>query len=104
LIPGVRDVAVAVAGAAEVGEKVEEEKEEEGEVEVEVEEEVYADSAAVAAGVAAAAVAFPCLHHRLAHLWSDGPPLAFGTLAAPRAPGGRNQARTPVLQRPPLPP
>jgi hypothetical protein len=104
LIPGVRDVAVAVAGAAEVGEKVEEEVvvEEEEEVEVE-EEEVYADSAAVAAGVAAAAVAFPCLH-RLAHLWSDGPPLAFGTLAAPRAPGGRNQARTPVLQRPPLPP
>jgi hypothetical protein len=85
LIPGVRDVAVAVAGAAEVGEKVVVEEEEEVEVE---EEEIYADSAAVAAGVAAAAVAFPCLHHRLAHLWSDGPPLAFGTLAAPRAPGG----------------
>ncbi len=99
---------MAVAGAAEVGEKVEgevaeEEEEEVEEVEVE-EEKAYADSAAVAAGVAAAAVTFPCLHHRLAHLWSDGPPLAFGTLAAPRAPGGRNQARTPVLQRPLLPP
>ena len=65
MIPGVRDVAVAVARAAEVGEKVGEEEVEEEEVEVE-EEEVYADSAAVAAGVAAAAVAFPCLHHRLA--------------------------------------
>ena len=30
----------------------------------------------LAAGVAAVAVSFPCLHHRLAHLWSDGPPLA----------------------------
>ena len=98
---------MAVAGAAEVGEKVEGEEEEEEEVEVEVEveeEEVCADSAAVAAGVAAAAVAFPCLHHHLAHLWSDGLPLAFGTLAAPQAPGDRNQARTPVLQCPPLPP
>ncbi len=93
-------MAVAVAGAAEVGEKVEGQEEVEEEVEWNWKwkwkwrrrrrrrRQVYADSAAVAARVAAAAVAFPCLHHRLAHLWSNGPPLAFGTLAAPRAPGG----------------